>query len=138
MIEQPGHLNVVEQKDHLHFYCDHKRMDYVDFLFASSVRQDFDEIENPATGDDRQDLKSLLERIEGVGGRGLVVDLTTPDVAALGLSVVRALIPGFHPLFMGYGLRALGGHRLWQVPQRLGYAGIEPAGGDNPLPHPYP
>jgi ribosomal protein S12 methylthiotransferase accessory factor len=39
---------------------------------------------------------------------------------------------------MGYGLRSLGGHRLWSVPQALGYPGVTPAGGDNPVPHPYP
>jgi ribosomal protein S12 methylthiotransferase accessory factor len=54
------------------------------------------------------------------------------------LKVVRAIIPGFHPLFMGHKLRALGGSRLWQVPQSLGYQGINRDTGDNPAPHPYP
>jgi ribosomal protein S12 methylthiotransferase accessory factor len=52
--------------------------------------------------------------------------------------VVRALIPGFNPLFMGHHIRALGGERLWSVPQKLGYSGVNRATGDNPYPHPYP
>ncbi len=65
-------------------------------------------------------------------------DVTTEDVRALGLTVVRALVPGYHPLFMGYHLRALGGERLWTIPQRLGYRGITRADGDYPYPHPFP
>jgi ribosomal protein S12 methylthiotransferase accessory factor len=68
----------------------------------------------------------------------LLADVTTPDVRDLGLSVVRAVVPGSHPLFMGHALRARGGRRLWEVPQRLGHRGISPATGDNPAPHPYP
>ena len=70
--------------------------------------------------------------------RVLLAELTTPDVGGLGLSVVRAVIPGFHQLFMGHALRCLGGTRLWEVPQQLGYPGVTREGGDNPAPHPYP
>ena len=84
------------------------------------------------------DLRVLCERIRAVNHRVLLVDLTSPDVRPLGLSVVRTVIPGFHPLCMGYKIRALGGRRLWEVPQRLGFAGIAPDSGDNPAPHPYP
>jgi len=64
--------------------------------------------------------------------------MTTLDVEDLGLKVVRAIIPGFHPLFMGHALRALGGTRLWEVPQKMGWGGISRETGDNPLAHPYP
>ena len=67
-----------------------------------------------------------------------MADLTTPDVEELGLKVLRCVIPGFHPLFMGHNLRALGGSRLWEVPQKLGYRGINREFRDNPAPHPYP
>jgi ribosomal protein S12 methylthiotransferase accessory factor len=52
--------------------------------------------------------------------------------------VIRAVIPGFHPLCIGHTFRALGGSRLWEVPPKLGYAGLSRDTGDNPVPHPIP
>ena len=106
--------------------------------WASKKRFDFGKIQDLSTGDPVADLRVLCERIRAVNHRVLLVDLTSPDVRPLGLSVVCAVIPGFHPLCMGYKIRALGGRRLWEVPQRLGFAGIAPDSGDNPAPHPYP
>jgi ribosomal protein S12 methylthiotransferase accessory factor len=83
-------------------------------------------------------VEVLVTKIQAVNERLLIADLTTPDVSELGFSVIRAIIPGFHPLHLDYGLRALGGTRLWEVPQQLGYPGITPETGDNPQPHPYP
>jgi ribosomal protein S12 methylthiotransferase accessory factor len=80
----------------------------------------------------------LVERIRAVGQRVLLADLTPHDLAPLGLSVVRAIVPGFQPLAFGHALRALALPRLWTVPQQLGYAGITPRTGDNPAPHPFP
>ena len=77
-------------------------------------------------------------RIAATGHRPLLCELTTPDVAELGLTVVRAVVPGYHPLVCGHRHRALGGRRLWEVPQRLGHPGISAQRNDNPLPHPYP
>ncbi|HNP30908.1 YcaO-like family protein [Nitrospira sp. MA-1] len=130
--------NIVNQDLHVHLYCDHKNTNLADFIFESRQRIGFDEIENLATGDPEINLWTLLEKVENVHHRVLVVDLTTPDVRESGLFVFRALIPGFHPLFMGHEIRALGGTRLWQVPQKLGYQGITKLTGDNPAPHPFP
>lgn len=134
----PTHANVSNQRDHLNFWADPANTHMGDFLFTSSQRMDFQDMQNLETGDPVQDVAVLVERIRSVGHRVLVADLTTPDVGDLGLVVTRTLIPGFNPLFMGYQMRALGGHRLWEIPQKLGYAGITPATGDNPAPHPYP
>ncbi|HKI21611.1 MAG TPA: YcaO-like family protein [Isosphaeraceae bacterium] len=134
----PAHENVVDQVTHLNFWCDHGNAHLADFLWASKKRFDFEKIQDLSTGDPVADLRVLCERIRAVNHRVLLVDLTSPDVRPLGLSVVRAVIPGFHPLCMGYKIRALGGRRLWEVPQRLGFAGIAPDPGDNPAPHPYP
>jgi ribosomal protein S12 methylthiotransferase accessory factor len=130
--------NVINQDIHVQLYCDHDNTHLANFIFESNQRIGFDEIENSATGDPDSDLTTILKKVNKLGHRVLVVDLTTPDVREVGLFVVRALIPGFHPLFMGHANRALGGVRLWEVPQRLGYNGISKATGDNPAPHPYP
>ncbi len=136
--DPPDHDSVQGQRDHLNFWVDHRNLPLADFLFASSERVDYDDLPNPGADDPASDLRLLIERITGVGERVLLADLTTPDVGELGFSVMRAVIPGFHPLQLGHRLRALGGQRLWTVPQRLGHPGITPSTGDNPAPHPYP
>jgi ribosomal protein S12 methylthiotransferase accessory factor len=130
--------NVIDQLDHLNLYSDHGNELLAEFIFSSSQRKEFGMIENHSTSDPTQDLHEIVKRIKSIGHRIILSDLTTPDVRDLGLMVVRAVIPGFHPLFMGHAVRALGGARLWEVPQKLGYTGITRATGDNPAPHPYP
>jgi ribosomal protein S12 methylthiotransferase accessory factor len=134
----PDYRNIWTRDDHVHFYCAPDRAALASFLFDSSVVQRLDELPVLTTHDAARDLEVLVERIRSVGERVLIVDLTSPEIAALGLTVVRAIIPGFHPLVFGHVLRACGGTRLWRVPQALGYAGITPASGDNPVPHPFP
>lgn len=101
-------------------------------LFKSRQRREFDEL--PITEGERQ--RVLVDRLAAAGHTALVADLTTPDLRPLGLTVVRAVIPGLHPLVVGHPLRALGGARLWQVPARLGYA-ARAQGEDTAVPHPY-
>lgn len=136
--DPPEFSCVTDQMTHLNFYVDHAHTRYTDFLFKSDKRRDFSELRSFDTGDAEAEVEGLVSRIHDVGHRVLVTDLTTSDIEPLGLCVVRAVIPGFQPLHMGYRLRALGGQRLWTVPQRLGYRGITRETGDNPAPHPYP
>lgn len=136
--DPPDYNSIQGQRDHLNFWADHRNLPLAEFLFASSERVDYDDLPNPGADDPASDLRLLIERITGVGERVLLVDLTTPDVGGLGFSVMRAVVPGFHPLQLGHRLHALGGRRLWTVPKRLGHPGITPSTGDNPAPHPYP
>lgn len=134
----PDYSNIVDQVSHLRFWCEQENAKLADFLNASEQQIAFDEIPDQSTGDPDHDLRIILQRIAYTGHRALLRDLTTPDVRDLGLTVIRAVIPGFHPLFMGHNLRALGGTRLWEIPEKLGYPGIRRETGDNPLPHPFP
>lgn len=134
----PDFSNIEDQAGHLNFWCDIANAPLADFLFASPERIDFAEMPSLATGDPVQDLRILLEQIRSIDHRVLLADVTTPDVTQTGLTVVRAVIPGFHPLVVGHGIRSRGGRRLWTVPQKLGYKGITRETGDNPIPHPYP
>jgi ribosomal protein S12 methylthiotransferase accessory factor len=129
---------ITDKDHHVHLYCDQSSLPLAQFLFASQARCEFGGIESLAGANSESNLEILQDKVRDTGHRVYVSDLTTSDVDSLGLRVVRAIIPGFHPLFMGHSLRALGGSRLWQVPQRLDYRGIMPSGGDNPAPHPYP
>ena len=137
-ISSPAYNQIIDQDRHIRFYGEQKNAELANFLFTSPSSIDFREIDTLSTKDSIHDLRVLTERVHRVGHRVLLVDLTTADVAQLGLSVVRAIIPGFHPLFLGHRVRALGGTRLWSIPQRLGYKGISPSQGDNAAPHPYP
>jgi ribosomal protein S12 methylthiotransferase accessory factor len=54
------------------------------------------------------------------GFRALSVDVTTPDVRAAGLSVVRVIVPGLYPNAPA-AFPCLGGRRLFEEPARLGW-----------------
>jgi len=81
----------------------------------------------------------MCRRVNETGHQVLTVDVTSPDIATLGLSVVRAVVPGYHPLTFGHNRRALGG-RLKTLPPRLDWPGQAEAGQppDHLSPHPYP
>ena len=134
----PTFANIIDQESHLNYWCDWSHRPFADFLTSSEETIEFGAIKNLATGQAKEDLAVLIEKVAAIGHQVLLADLTTPDVREVGLAVVRAIIPGFHPLVAGYRFRALGGSRLWTVPEKLGYPGITTQEGDNPYPHPYP
>jgi ribosomal protein S12 methylthiotransferase accessory factor len=130
--------DISDQLDHLNFWCDHRNAPRAEFLLRSAARIDFDDIPNRAIGNPDLDLAALIDNIEAVGSSMVICDLTTSDVAELGFSVIRAVVPGFHPLFMGFPNRALGGRRLREVPKKLVSTVALTEAGDIGLPHPYP
>jgi ribosomal protein S12 methylthiotransferase accessory factor len=138
VVTDPHFAKVIDQDSHVNLYTDHLNVGLADFIFASDVRIGFEEIASLDTGDVRDNLKIVGAKIQSVGHQILLADITSEDIRTLGLSVVRAIIPGFHPLFIGHRVRALGGSRLWDIPPKLGYKSISTESGDNPAPHPYP
>ncbi|MCA1458225.1 YcaO-like family protein [Bradyrhizobium sp. BRP22] len=89
--------------------------------YSSATEIDFRELPDRATGEPARDLETLVDQVAGTGHDVLAADLTTEDVAAPGFHVIRALIPGYHPMFMGYASRALGRvsgncHGSWAIP----------------------
>jgi ribosomal protein S12 methylthiotransferase accessory factor len=138
VVDAPNHENVTGQISHLNFWCDHDNLHYADFLFASKKRVDFDQLPNLAAGNPRCDFDRIVCAVEKTGHQVLLVDVTTADVRELGFSVIRSIVPGYHPLALGFEYRARGGRRLYEVPQKLGHKGITREVGENPIPHPYP
>ncbi len=73
------------------------------------------------SAEERRDLRAAyLARLAAEGLSAYSVDVTTPDVAAAGLSVVRAVVPGM----VGNAPAAfppLGGRRLYEEPRRHGW-----------------
>jgi ribosomal protein S12 methylthiotransferase accessory factor len=82
---------------------------------------------------DGDPLDGYLKRIAAQGLSAYAADLTTPDVAAAGLSVARLIVPGAYsnaPAAFPF----LGGRRLKEDPVRLGHP---PAAVVNPVPLPH-
>lgn len=126
-----GHPSVDNQRAHLRFYCPQDSKQAAGFLWAAEDECDLDEI--PAPRD--LSLAALVEQVAATGEDVIAVDLTTPDIADLGLSVVRVVVPGFHPLHMGHANRALGGRRFAEAIAEHPRWQAFP---DNPYPHPFP
>jgi ribosomal protein S12 methylthiotransferase accessory factor len=66
------------------------------------------------------ELEILTRSLAEVAPDVLAVDVTPPDVAELGVSVVRGLVPGFVPIWFGAKGARLGGARLLEMPSRIG------------------
>jgi len=130
--------NVTDQDSHLLCWSRDCMRDRADFVFASEKVVLFADIPNHEVEDQQANVRTLNELIKRVGHNILLSELTSPDVETLGLRVVRAVIPGFQPLAMGHKNRTVGSKRLLTLPQKLGYAAVDPNIGDNPLPHPFP
>ena len=112
--DDPGEIE--GEAAHLRYWSEHAHRPAMDFLLASQERVEAPWEEDEATDDDsRRRLDGLLRAVDVGGHRALLADLTTPDVRGLGLTALRAVVPGLQPLFFG---RA--------------------QGGDNPYPHPFP
>jgi hypothetical protein len=70
--------------------------------------------------DDSQALEVLVRSLRRAAGDVLYVDVTTPDVADLGVRVACGVVPGFQPIHFGAAEMRLGGDRLYTFPARLG------------------
>jgi ribosomal protein S12 methylthiotransferase accessory factor len=132
------HPKVVDAITHLRFYCPQSAKRFGEFAWGAREERDFRAVVDRQPDGPEEGLKSLVGHLHAAGLEAVACDLTTPDIAALGLSVLRVVVPGMHPLFMGHRNRALGGRRLYEVPRKLGLAGLEPGEADNPYPHPFP
>lgn len=105
-----GHLapiadpqDVHDIDDHAAYYRDPAHADHLDFLGSETAPTD------PPRPTDPVNLQEL-SRSEGL--RIALVDVTPPDVAATGLTVVRALSPDLLPLWFGYNSEPLRHPRL--------------------------
>jgi ribosomal protein S12 methylthiotransferase accessory factor len=133
-----NHPQVTDQRHHIAFYCPQSAKPLAAFLWAARAYHDFPEQSSTRFHSEEQELNRLVELVAAGGYDIIVVDVTSADIRSLGLHVVHVFIPGMHPLFIGHRFRALGGDRLYQVPQRLGFQGLLRGDSDNPYPHPLP
>jgi ribosomal protein S12 methylthiotransferase accessory factor len=114
-----------------------------DFLTESTHIRSFADISQPSSHrntDLRDDLQSVIDRYRDTGLDVIVVDQTTPEHRAGGLSCAKVIIPGTLPMTFGHQFRRVDGlPRLYEVPRLLGYRPdrLDPES-VNPHPHPFP
>jgi ribosomal protein S12 methylthiotransferase accessory factor len=128
---------VLDQSHHLRLWGKPEMRQQADFLLACDHRVDWTEMTSLEEPTAMQGLRRLVDVLAAKGFRSYMADLTTPDVAALGMHVVRSLVPGLHPFFIGHHIRARNCPRLFEAPQRFGHPAVS-KGQDNPFPHPFP
>lgn len=130
--------DVANFDDHICFYGDEARAKLAAFLWSSSETRAASDA--PALSTDREErLEQLVQRVGRAGSHAFAVDVTAPDVAAAGLSVIRAVAPGLCALDADHAARFLGSPRLTDPSKRDILTGRVSGIDDlNPLPHPFP
>ena len=86
------------------FHCTPERIGGLDFLLDAPVEATASD--RTRTGSEPGDeLGAVLEALQRCALDAIVVDVTLPEIAAAGLRVVRAIVPGLIPLTFGARLR---------------------------------
>jgi ribosomal protein S12 methylthiotransferase accessory factor len=130
---------IVSFEDHIRRYADHAHAASTAFLDAGAARTDPETVQALEGDLPEEWLAALCERIGAAGSSAYAVDVTSPDVAELGLTVVRVLAPELCALDSAHSARFLGGRRLYEAASELGLR-PRPTGEHelNPDPHPFP
>lgn len=106
------------------------------FLLDHPRRRSLHDVGLPAPVGAPARLQFLLERLRTLGTDVIAVDLTTRDLRAVGVWVVRVVIPGLLPMSSIHRARFLGHPRLYEYPKAAGFGTLTEAG-INPLPQPF-
>lgn len=129
--------------DHSKAYAHPSWLTKAAFLWSSPIVRPFAAMRSvlPRSVSPASPTDSLACALELLAARRLellAADLSVPQVAAAGLHVVRAIVPGLQPIGFGpHGVR-LGGRRLYAAPVAMGYAGCQSEAELNLDPHCFP
>ncbi|MFH1522290.1 MAG: YcaO-like family protein [Patescibacteria group bacterium] len=110
---------IYEPADHEALYMKPEMFEQLRFLMEGPI-----ESVNDEELYEKMDLYSVLSEN---GLKLYYIDMTAKEVKqlALGIKVIRAIIPGFVPITFGYGQEPLGMRRLYKIPVKLGLRNIE-------------
>jgi ribosomal protein S12 methylthiotransferase accessory factor len=140
MNEAPTEANDVNSfDDHVLFYGEHDAASRASFLDASDDRTPTHGVPRLEGATPRAQIAALERRLAARGCSAYAVEITSPDVAALGLHVARVVAPELCPLDVAHAVRFLGGSRLGRAAFEVGLSPMTFDFDDfNPLPHPFP
>ncbi|HET8547217.1 MAG TPA: YcaO-like family protein [Bryobacteraceae bacterium] len=125
-----AYADVESLEDHAAYFFRRDHFHELDFLLSHGRKVPLGDI---AGHDDAEVFESIRAR----GYRVFDVDVTTPDVRPYPIRAARVLITELQPIHFGQGVERLGGRRLYELPQRLGYTEAETTEETlNPCPHP--
>jgi len=129
--------DIITFEDHIQYYSDDRRAESAGFLVGSRATRLVREL--PSLGGRGSRVGLLVERIARAGSRAYGVDITAPDVAAAGLSVVKTVAPGLCALDVAHRARFLGAPRLLDASRTATLTSRSLAFEDlNSHPHPFP
>lgn len=128
---------ITDFRDHVAYYMSQSDHKEAEFLFSTS---------NDLCGvserwsikpglSDQQKLEAVVDRLVSLGYSVYRVDLTPPEIADLGFSVVKMFVPGLQPLYCGTGFEHQDTRRISSFCKA---AGIERPDVLNKAPHPFP
>ena len=130
-----GGARIVSFEDHIRFHADPRNVASAAFLDASDARRRTSTLPE-LRGDP---VEELAARVAAAGSSAYAVEVTSPDVAALGLVVTKVVAPELCALDVIHRARFLGGRRLLEAAAALGLRALPLHEADvNPDPHPFP
>ncbi len=125
--------------DHMLFYATDERAELAGFLDRSQATRPTTAVAPLEGSTPRAQIEALVARLARHGSSAYAVDVTSPDVRELGVSVVRVLAPELCALDVSHRARYLGGDRLRTAAHAAGLTEAPIAVADlNPWPHPFP
>jgi len=137
--ESPDPDRVETFDEHMLFYARPEQAELASFLDASDERRPAAAVPPLEGSTPRAQINAVCERLVRHGVSAFAVDVTSPDVAELGVSVARVVAPELCALDVSHRARFLGGARLYTAARAAGLAPRDLALADlNTLPHPFP
>lgn len=125
--------------DHMLFYSRHEEAALAAFLTESPDRIPTSAVSSLAGDTPGEQIDALMAKLRDRDLTAYAVDVTSPDVRELGLSVARVVAPELCALDVSHRAQYLGGPRLYTAAHEVG---LLPAPLElehlNPLPHPFP
>ena len=141
-LENPDREKIVKPEEitsmykHTLFYFNPEMRKHWEFMIASKRKNALRPLDESSLKDNKTLLMWIVKRLNAFNYRTVWVDITSPDIYKLGLKVVKVLVTGLQPLYMGLGIR-LNTQRLADAPPRLGYKASN-LSQLNSAPHPLP
>lgn len=113
-----------------------RRSHAFDFLTKQADTEPLSRLRSAQFDDDKDELKYILDLFRARDMNVYLVDLTTREARAVGMWVIRIIIPALQPLSFQHRARFLGHPRLYDVPRELRSIAF-PETNLNPWPQPF-